>query len=237
MAQAPSTVAKIISRAYREANVSTIGVDPTTAQLAEGLDNLNSFSTMVLGQDLGEPLTDWLAPAPQRTAPVAANFPQGPRSQGWGGGGSLAVSSLAISPYPPINKRITFGGQTQTVYFPERATNGSRLSVVQGSGKGASGANGDVLTLDGNGRYIGAPGDVPVSSVTLTFNDQAPVSADYMFVAAYGLWVPIGALTAGGNMVFPPDYDDYWIIGLAGRLAPKQKMALSVESQAAFLMA
>jgi len=241
MARAPSTVATVISRAYREAQITAIGSTPTAAQQSEGVDNLNSFMSTSLGMDLGEPLTDWLAPAPQRTAPVAANFPQGPQSWGspYGSAGLLGVYGANVTPYPPNNSRIVWGGTSQTVYFSERPENGSRTSLIQGSGLGDGGNNGDVLTMDGNGRYIGLPGQTPpfIGTQNFTFSNTAPAQADWIYVSAYALWMPVGTLALTDNMIFPPEYDDYFIIGLAGRLAPKYNKTLSSESQAAFLMA
>jgi hypothetical protein len=241
MARPASTVASILSRAYREANVTALGVSPTASQISEGVDNLNSFMSIALGMDLGEPLSDWLSPAPQRTAPVAANFPQGP--QVWNGslgpGALMGVYGTNVTPYPPINSRVIWGGVTQTVYFPERPENGSRLSLVQGSGLGDAGAPGNVLTLDANGRYIGVPTTPPtvVPTNTFTFSSITPASADWIYVAAYGIWMPIGTLKSTDTFILPPDYDDYFIVGTAGRLAPKYNKVLSAESQAAYMMA
>ena len=233
MARTPSTVASIVSRAYREANITALGTAPTAAQATEGVDNLNSFMSTMLGSDIGEPLADWIAPVPQRTAPAAANWPQGrgidnlpPRGH-----------SAGEAPYPPINSRIVWGGKTQTVYMPESPDNGSRLSLVQSSGAATGGADGDVLTIDGNGRYIAATGATPpvVTTNQFTFAVAAPVAADWLYVAAYGFWAPIGTLALGDLMTFPPDYDDYFAIGLAVRLAPKYSKSVTVESQAAYL--
>lgn len=239
MARAPSTVSQIITRAYREPNIVAVGNAPTAAQQSEGVDNLNSFMSTALGMDLGEPLIDWIAPAPQRTAPVAANYPQGPWSWAGVGGGLYGVVGSNVTPYPPVNSRVVWGGNTLTVYFPEKPANGSRLSLIQGSGLGDSGEPGDVLTLDGNGRYIAMPGSTPNYAPTQDFtftNTGATPAADWIYIAAYGLWFPIGTLTLADNFLFPPDYDDYFVIGLAGRLGPKYNKALSQESQAAFLM-
>jgi len=222
-------VANIIARAYREANITALGAMPTAAQQNEGLDNLNSFMSLALGQDLGEPLYDWLAPRPQRTAPVAANWPQGP----WGNPDPLTYPNVNVTPFPNNNARIVWGGQTQTIYFPENPNNGGRVGLVQGSGKGDHGTPGDVLTLDGNGRYVNAPG---TSLLTFTFSNSAPAAGNWIYVAATGMWVSIGALALTDILLFPPDYDDYWITGLAGRLAPKYNKSLSAETQAAFLL-
>lgn len=240
MARAPSTVLKIISRAYREPNIVAIGKSPTDAQNDEGLDNLNSFMSMALGQDLGEPLFDWLAPVPQRTAPVAANWPQGPYGYGDFDPSVILYGGISsnVTPYPPNNARIIWGGNTSTIYFSERPENGARTSLLQGSGLASGGSDGNVLTLDGNGRYIGMPGNTPPFAATqqFTFSATSPPAADWIYVSAYGLWMPIGTLALTDNFVFPPEYDDYFVIGLAGRLCPKYKAALSAESQAAFVM-
>lgn len=240
MSRVASLVSTIISRAYREAQITALGTTPTAAQNAEGVDNLNSFMSTALGMDLGEPLRDWLAPVPQRTAPVAANYPQDPQPMSMTDASLMGVAgSAASAPYPPDNARVVWGGVAQTLYLPEGPQNGARISLLQGSGLGDGGVNGAVLTVDGNGRYIGAPGAVPPFTATKTFvfSSTAPPSADWIYVSAYALWVPVGTLALTDSMVFPPDYDDYFILGLSGRIAPKYNKTISAESQFAFTMA
>src|SRR6185437_8188280 len=144
----------LIQAAYREGNLIPVGKSPTTDEQTEALDRLNGYINGVFGNEVGENLADWEVPAPQRTAPIAANFPQLPYPQ------NTAVDLYGPAPSditpsvwqtPPKNSRIIFGGSVdQTVYFPESPNDGSRMSLISG----ASLVDGTVLTISGNGRKI-----------------------------------------------------------------------------------
>lgn len=154
----------IIQSAYREGNLIPAGKTPTTAEQIECLASLERIIEGIKGFEMGEMLEDWLVPAPQRTAPVAARWPQGPFSSAtdsapWAATGS--TTSPNVWPYPPTQRRIVFGSVSQTVYFPESPMNGSRMAIVQGSGLGDNGVPGtatDVLTYTG----------LPVAATTVT---------------------------------------------------------------------
>src|SRR5579864_8645241 len=133
----------IIQSAYREGNLIPVGTSPTTAESTEALERLNRYVQGVYGDMLGENMMDWDAPAPQRTAPVASNYPQAPYPTDtlFGFGNPLSADPNGnIWPFPPANSRIVFGGVTPTVYFPEAPLDGARMAIVQGSGAGDSGA-------------------------------------------------------------------------------------------------
>src|ERR1700752_3936789 len=153
-----TTAQTIIQAAYREGNLIPIGSVPTDAENTEALERLNRYVQGVYGYELGEPMADWLIPAPQRTTSVAANFPQLPFPID-GQNNIITIPfatdpTSAIYPYAPKNSRIVFGNVTTTAYFPEQPEPGSRMMIIPGSGAGDGGVNGAVLTLDGNGRFI-----------------------------------------------------------------------------------
>jgi len=227
-----SLVSDIITQAYREINVTAIGAAPTANQQSEALSKLNRGIKSVLGMELGETLKDWPAPQPQRTAPFAANYPQAPYPFSM----DPVVMPFPIAtpadeyvwPYPPKNSRIVWGGNEQTVWFPEAPDNGSRMGLIQGSGAGDRGQGGDVLTLDGNGRYINAPG---TDTVEYTFNTVTPFSPVlWIYIADTGVWTPLSDLSLTSSLPFSERYDDYWIIGLAIRIAPSYNKTVSAES-------
>lgn len=135
----------IIQSMFREGNLIAAGAQPTTAEQTEALYLLNRLVDGVFGFEMGENLSDWLVPAPQRTAPVASRYPQGPISAPgdpatWAILGG--VNSANVWPYPPTNRRIFFGSVTNTVYFQEQPDDGARMAIVQGSGKGDAGTPG-----------------------------------------------------------------------------------------------
>jgi hypothetical protein len=231
-----SPVWQIIYDAYREANIIEFQqLAPTANQLAEGLNRLNRIIKSVYGFELGEPLVDWQAAWPQRTAPVAANYPQAPypitNDPSIMPLPIVTQTDLYIYPYPPKNSRIVWGGTAFTLYFPEQPENGSRMSLIQGSGAGDDGQNGNVLTIDANGRQIGAIG---TDTVEFTFNTADPVSGDWIYHADLGLWTPIVDLGITDVMPFPSKWDQFWIAALAIRLAPAYGKSISVETQGVY---
>lgn len=220
-----TTASKIVQSAYREGNLIPAGKVPTDDEVTEALDRLYNIVLAVFGTEMGENLVDWLVPAPQRTAPVAANFPQGPLIAGFDEAGSSALlgnNSNAIWPYPPKNSRLVFGSVATTVYFPEAPDDGSRMAIVQGSGAGDGGVTGAALTLDGNGRTI-------EGANTQTYD--APVAGRAWFYRAdLADWVAVTTLTADSEMPFPPEFDDLWITALAIRLSPRYTKPVSAET-------
>lgn len=158
----------IVQQGYREGNLIPVGTQPSAAEMTEGLYALNRLVDCLFGYELGENLRDWLYPAPQRTAPVAARFPQAPLITLMD-----SASSSFITPYPPTNRRIIFGGVNGLkLYFPEQPNDGSRMAIAQGSGAGDNGAIG---TAEGSLTQT----SVPTATHTVTINGQV-----YTWVAA-----------------------------------------------------
>ena len=225
----------LITDAYRELNVTAIGATPSTAQQTEALTRLNAFVGGVYGEEMGENLADWPVPLPQRTATIAANYPQLPYPMGLDGNllGVPEPTSLSttFALTPPKNSRLVFGGVTNTVFFPEAPDDGSRMAVVQGSGAGDSGVPGSILTLDGNGRQIVDPADTTAKN-TVALTDPIAVN-QWMYRADLGYWQLVsfsGLLT--DTFPFPTDLDDLWVSMLAIRLAPRYNKAVRPETSA-----
>lgn len=221
-----SVAGDIIQAALRETNIIPIGTTPSGAEQTEALDTLNRLISSIMGYELGEPLQDWVFPAPQRTAPVAANYPQFPYPL------SNYPEVMPIpygydpafnqTPYPPSNSRIVFGGLSGTLYFPEQPADGARMGLIQGSGAGDGGSAGSVLTLDGNGRTIeGTP------QITLT--DPVP-QKNWFYRADLGDWIALQTLGVNDTMPFPQEFDDFFVTMLAIRLAPRYGKTVQPES-------
>lgn len=216
----------IITDAYREGNLIPVGSSPTASEQVEALRRLNAMRASVYDEELGEPLADWPVPVPQRTAPVAANWPQWPFPPELMG--QSTIPSLA--PYPPKNSRIIFGGRATTVYFPEQPDDGTRIGVVQGSGAGDSGVVGAVMTLNGNGRTIQT-----ANTQTFTFASPATAPKQWLYRADLGDWTLIADLaTTADDMGFPADLDDLWVSMLAIRLAPRYGKTTAQETAATY---
>jgi hypothetical protein len=224
----------IITAAYRELNLVALNDTPTTAELAEALPRLNAYIDSVVGFEIGENLTDWQVPAPQRTAPVAANYPQMPYPMS--ADTTLLPFPLTDDPgsdiflYPPRNCRIYWGGTcATTVYFPEAPDPGTRMGLVAGPEANPAIA----ITLDGNGKFIQAP---PLTGGTngAQYVPPLPVTPSlWMYRDDLGTWLPIVDLAATDNMPFPEDFDDFFIVTLAMRIAPRYNKSVSAESQKA----
>lgn len=216
-----TTAATIIQAAFREGNLIPVGQQPTTAQQTEALDKLNRLVLGILGYKMGENLTDWLAPQPQRTAPVSANYPQFP---------GACSASTAVYPYPPNNRRLVYGGKTQTVYFPQSPNPGSQMAVVQASGAGDGGTVGDVLTLNGNGRTIEA-----ANTKTFTFASPAFAPRRWFYRDDLADWVAVLTLVTGDPLPYPAEFDDFFVCALAKRLAPSYGKIIAKETVQAAL--
>jgi hypothetical protein len=220
-----TTARALITAAFREGNLIPIGTTPNSDELSEALPRLNRYVRGVFGYEMGEELRDWPVPQPQRTAPIAANFPQAPYPT------SVDASllsfplagdpSLSITPYPPKNSRIVWGGKNDMrVFFPEQPDDGSRMSVVAGAGADAT----KVLTLDGNGRLIeNAPEQVQPTPV---------VPREWLYRADLGNWLRVQDMAIDDECPFPPEHDDLWICLLAIRLAPRYNKTIAAETQA-----
>ena len=203
-------VADLVQQAYREGNLIPVGVAPTTDELTEGLARLNSLIASYFGVGIGEQLTDWLAPNPQRTASVAANYPQIPLAQD-------LPSTVYL--YPPKNSRVLWNGTALTLYFPEAPNDGSRMAVAQVSG---SLDNTITLTLNGNGRMIDS------ASTAAVLNTG--VAKQWFYRADTGNWLTLAALALTDTMPFPVALDDLWALLLAMRLAGRYGKTLSQET-------
>lgn len=208
----------LIQAAYREGNLVSVGASPAASEQTEALAGLNRLINGIFGFEMGENLSDWLFPVPQRTAPVAANYPQAPILSPI----SPPLANTYVSPFPPCNSRVVWGGVTGTLYFPEKPEPGARMAVVQGSGAGDGGAPGQTLTLNGNGRTIQAA------------NTQAlvnPITAkQWLYRDDLGDWTLCADLNIGDDCPFPKEFDDFFICALAKRLAPRYGKITAAET-------
>lgn len=218
-----TTARGIVSGAYRELNIVPLGSKPTDPQLTEGLHRLNGFLRIIFGSKMGELLQDWEIPFAQRTAPVAANFPQAPypinQDAAFMGLPLSGGTGRLIYPYPPKNSRIVFGAtQNETAFFPEQPDDGSRMGLIQGALAGV----GVTLTLDGNSRSINGARTV---QLTTPFT-----AARWIYRADMGDWRPVASMAIDDEMPFPEDMDEYFVLSTARRLAPTNDKTMSPES-------
>lgn len=198
-----TTVDVLIGDAYRENNLLPVGASPSTDEFGEALRLLNNLFSGWLGDELGENFTlTWLVPAPQRTAPVAANYPQLPYPQDLSSG---------QWPYPPQNSRLHVKlTAATTIYFPEQPNDGARMYWTD-----LGTANGTLLTINGNGKLIDG-----MASITLnTDTDTDPI--EWFFNADAGNWQRVGELATGDESPLPRAFDDLFVTALNIRLCPR----------------
>lgn len=232
----------LIQSAFREGNLIPVGKQPTTDQQTETLDKLNRLVRGILGYKMGENLTDWLVPQPQRTSPVSSDYPQFPSYP--------LYQSSTIFQNPPNNQRIVYGGTVQTVYFPQKPNPGSQMALVQATGAGDSGLTGNTITLNGNGYLIQDPADgLLKNTVTFTFSTVTPFApVRWFYRDDLAQWILVATLTAGTGSVYtdtipyPPEFDDFFVCALAKRLAPsyakivaKETVETALQTESAFL--
>lgn len=212
--------ADIIQSGFREGNLIPAGQQPTTAELTEALPLLNRFINGIYGYEMGENFVDWLVPPNQLTAPAPTTYPQGSFV-------TSLLGSTRMAPCdqwqrPPKNSRIIFGSIDSKVWMPSNPQDGSRIAVVQGSGQSPGAAPGQQLVIDGNGRLIDG-----ADSVTLT----APITGQsWLYRADLAQWITVADVVSGGEMPFPKDFDDFFICGLAIRLAPRYGKITAAET-------
>lgn len=209
-----------IVRAYREAAIKPIGWGtPTDDELDEGLYRLNALWRNIRAEALGEVVRDWQIPNKTRTAPhdadnIAQFFPQNltgfnQPGIGWNTDDDAAGDGTFNhrQHYPPINTRVLckLTEPDHTVWFPQYPYDGSRIEIVD---IGMT----DPVTFSGNGRLINGTTD------DIIFNPGDSPSL-WLYRADLASWVPIGGdITLADELPLPPEFDDFFVCGVAVRL-------------------
>lgn len=190
-----TTVASIIKSALRETNLIPLGVEPTEDQLDEGFELLSTIVASVLGNEAGDQLTP---------LPLGQNEIVSPSGYPWWS--NELPGNVFVASNTRIMCNLTAAGN---VNFPPRPHDGARMGIVDVS------QNFDLypLTIRGNGRSI--EGD---SEQTY---DTAGTIREWVYREDLGNWVVVVPLEADGEMPWPTEFDDMFIIMLAMRLNPR----------------
>lgn len=190
-----TTVASIIQSALRETNLIPLGVDPTTPQLNEGFARLSTIVASVLGNEGGENLNPM---------PLGQEGINSPKGYPWWS------NELPGNVYVPFNTRImcNLTGAGMVNLHP-KPHDGARMGIVDVS------QNFDVfpLTINGNGRSI-------EGEESMVY-DTAGEIRQWIYREDLGNWVTVIPLDIAGDMPWPPEFDDMFIIMLAMRLNPR----------------
>lgn len=190
-----TTVASIIASALRETNLIPLGVAPTTPQLAEGFALLSTIVAGVLGNEAGENLN---------SMPLGQEGINSPRGYPWWS------NELPGNVYVPFNTRImcNLTGAGMVNLHP-KPHDGARMGIVDVS------QNFDVfpLTINGNGRSI-------EGEESMVYNTAGEIR-QWVYREDLGNWVTVIPLDIAGDMPWPPEFDDMFIIMLAMRINPR----------------
>lgn len=206
-----TSVASIIKDAYRETNLIPLGVDVTDDQMTEAFGRLSTIVASALGNEAGENLYSF---------PLGNNEINSPSGYPWWN------NQLPGNIFLPVNIRLMCNLTGEgTVNLHPKPHDGARLGVVDVS------QNFDVnpLTIQGNGRSIEGE-DV------MTY-DTPGLIKEWMFREDLGNWVVVNPLDVNGDMPWPAEFDDLWIIGLAYRLNPRYGQVIHPASQQAMQVA
>lgn len=190
-----TTVASIINSAFRETNLTPLGVSPDTNQTAEAFTLLSTIVSGVLGNEAGENITPM---------PLGQNEIDAPGGYPWWS------NELPGNVFVPTNTRVmcnlTGPGRINLHPLPH---DGARMGIVDVS------QNFDLypLTINGNGRSIEGEDEMEY--------DEAGTIRQWVYREDLGNWVTVIPLELDGEMPWPPEFDDMFIIMLAYRLNPR----------------
>ena len=190
-----TTVTSIITSALRETNLIPLGVTPDQPKLDEGFALLSTIVAGVLGNEGGENLSPF---------PLGQEGINSPKGYPWW------ANELPGNVYVPFNMRImcNLTGAGMVNLHP-RPHDGARMGVVDVS------QNFDIfpLTINGNGRSI-------EGAESMTYNMMGLIR-EWIYREDLGNWVVVIPLDPLGDMPWPVEFDDMFIIMLAMRLNPR----------------
>ena len=201
-------VSEAITAGYREADIITIGTEPSEDEYTEALGRLNDFRLKLFGSEFGENLEDWPVPTP-----TGVGIPE-----------NLVSPDMSSNFYlmPRVNSRLLVKATTAlTIKFPENPTDGSRVAFRD---VGSLSVN---ITLDGNGRLI--DGQATQLDTPQQFNGK-----QWFYRADLASWQLVAELALGDNLPLPDEYNDLFICYIAIRMSPRNAQAASDDTKGLF---
>lgn len=205
-----TTIASIINSAFRETNLTPLGVSPDTNQQGEAFNLLSTIVAGVLGNEGGENISPF---------PLGQNEIEAPKGYPW------YSNEIPGNIFLPTNVRVmcnlTAAGKINLHPLPH---DGARMGIVDVS------QNFDdfPLTVVGNGRSI--EGDAE------QVFDVAGTIRQWIYREDLGNWVTVVPIALDGEMPYPPEFDDMFIIMLAYRLNPRYGQVIHPASAEALKM-
>lgn len=190
-----TTVASIIQSALRETNLIPLGGTPTQMQEDEAFSLLSTIVAGVVGNEMGENMNPF---------PLGQDNIVSPKGYPWWQ--NNLPGNLFLQTNTRVMCNLTGDG---FINLHPRPHDGARMGIVDVAG------NFDVneLTIYGNGRMIEGEAE-------MTYN-TAGEQRQWIYREDLGNWVVVTPLDPMGDMPFPPEFDDMFIIKLAMRLNPR----------------
>lgn len=202
-----TTVASIITSALRETNLIPIGTDPSPDQEDEAFGLLATIVAGVLGNEAGENL---------HPMPLGQDNITSPTGYPWW------ANELPGNIFVPTNIRVMCNLTGEgTINLHPRPHDGARMGIVDVSNNFDT----NPLTIIGNGRMI-------EGETEMTYDTPGTVR-EWVYREDLGNWVVVVPLLEDGEMPYPPEFDDMFIIKLAYRLNPRYGQIIHPASEAA----
>lgn len=196
-----TTVAQIITDAYRKSNLLALGASPSDAQNSEALRYLNRFVKSVFGNEAGDKFT---------SLPIGSENYARPSGYPW-----YTTTPDDSDWFVPANIRVMLNlGQSVNLYLTPTPDDGARFALVDVLGNLTT----YPVTVYGNGRNIELE-----PSITLNTNGT---DSEWFYRADTGNWVKYASLALEDTFPFPEEFDDYFIIELALRLNPSYGVSI-----------
>lgn len=188
-------VLSIITSALRETNLIPLGVSPNADQITETFGLLTTVVESVLGNEAGENMNP---------LPLGQDNIVSPTGYPWWN--NSLPGNMFIQTNTRIMCNLTADG---FVNFHPKPHDGARMGIVDVAGNFST----NELTIFGNGRQIeGEP--------EMTYNTNGEIR-EWIYREDLGGWVTVIPLNINGNMPWPSEFDDMFIIKLAMRLNPR----------------
>lgn len=204
-----TTVAEIITDAYRQGNLLAIGTTPTEAQQTEGLRYLNRVVKSVFGNEAGDPLTAFPIGREDISRPSGYPYYNTVPDNDW---------------FVPENLRVMLnldqGGVN--LYLHPNPNDGARFAAIDVAGTLAT----YPVTVYGNGRRIEG-----LTSIALNENGY---DAEWFYRADTGNWQKYSPLALDDTFPFPEEFDFFFIIQLAMTINPTYGIQMDGQTGATF---
>lgn len=194
-----TTAGTIVTRCFRENNLTALGKSPNPAQAAEALDYLNRLIKSMLGTDEGELLLDWNVPY---VGTNNARFPLYPSDP--------SMPATVYNGPPPNSRLLAAISGPFTVYFQNQPPDGARMALVNVGSNFVT----NNLILHANGRLI-------EGAQSVVINTNPTTTLLWLYRADLANWIALTfPLAETDEIPFPDSFDDFWVSLLAVRLSP-----------------